>query len=65
MGLYESLPRVKSCCCCINLRTGVLILGILQIIAAVASWAYFIFCIVKIASGEEPTTAKGNLSISF
>lgn len=42
MTILEKLPRLKFCCCCIDLPTGAIILGILEFLGALTSWFYFI-----------------------
>lgn len=41
MGIEEKLPRLNFCCACVDLRTGAIILGLLQFFSAIYAWSCF------------------------
>lgn len=39
-GIIDKVPNVSTCCCCINLRIGGLIIGILELVSFTVSYFY-------------------------
>lgn len=52
MTIHEKLPRVKFCCCCADLRTGALILGILALFGVLQSWLRFVEYTLAVLQGN-------------
>lgn len=47
MNVHEKLPRVKVCCFCADLRTGAIILAVLELLGAIVSWIDFANAIIQ------------------
>jgi hypothetical protein len=54
MTIHEKLPRVRVCCCCADLRTGALILGVLGLFGVIQSWMRFVEYTIDTLNGKRP-----------
>lgn len=53
MIIHQKLPRLNICCRCIDLRTGCILLGILELFGAIAGWLRFIEYTLEAIEGQK------------
>lgn len=53
MTIHEKLPRVKNCCCCGDLRKGLLFIGFIGLFGVLLSWMRFTEYTILTIKGEE------------
>lgn len=58
MTINEKLPRLRFCCCCVDLRTGAIILGLLALFSAIMSWSRY-FAIIFSSKNTNARLSEG------